>query len=99
MPSKPDVVINATAIGLQRANTPMPITTDVVEGAICYDMGYGANAAFHQWAQIYAQQSLDGLGMLVEQAAVAYQIWRNVLPQTDQVLADLRQQLRGNADA
>jgi shikimate dehydrogenase len=52
---------------------------------------YGPAAfAFMQWAQTHGTQARDGLGMLVEQAAASFQLWRGVQPPTQEVLADLR---------
>jgi len=43
-----------------------------------------------QWAQAHGTEARDGLGMLVEQAAASFQLWRGVKPPTQQVLTDLR---------
>jgi shikimate dehydrogenase len=57
-------------------------------------MMYGPAAqAFLQWAQAHGAVGRDGLGMLVEQAAEAFLIWRGVRPPSAQVLAELRQEL------
>jgi shikimate dehydrogenase len=60
-----------------------------------YDMMYSANqTVFSQWAKEQGAVSADdGLGMLVEQAAASFKIWRGVQPQTQSVLSWLRQQL------
>lgn len=58
-------------------------------------MMYGREAtAFNRWAaEQGAARCLDGLGMLVEQAAEAFELWRGVRPDTAPVLAELRRQL------
>lgn len=88
-----DVVINATAAGL-RGEVP-----DLPEGLIgpetcCYDMMYGsAPTAFMRYAQQRgARRTFDGLGMLVEQAAESFRLWRGVSPATGPVIDFLRQQ-------
>ena len=87
-----DVIINATSMGL--AGTRVPLPGGAAEGAFCYDMSYGAAALFAAWAQDNgARSSVDGLGMLVEQAAESYSIWRGTLPETEPVLQMLRAQL------
>jgi shikimate dehydrogenase len=89
-----DVVINATAAGLDGAVAEVPAAA--VRGAFCYDLMYGAPAsaattAFCDWAlRQGARRAVDGLGMLVEQAALAFTIWRGVEPDTASVLAALR---------
>jgi shikimate dehydrogenase len=60
-------------------------------GALAIDMMYGAPArAFIAWAEAQGARGRDGLGMLVEQAAEAFAVWRGVRPQTATVLAELR---------
>ncbi len=85
-----DVLINATASSLTGGAIPVPDCT-LKSGALAYDMMYG-NAArgFMNWAQAHGAQARDGLGMLVEQAAEAFMIWRGVRPPARQVLAELR---------
>ena len=64
-------------------------------GALACDMMYGpAAAGFLQWAREHGAVGRDGLGMLVEQAAEAFLIWRGVRPPSAQVLAELRQELQ-----
>ena len=87
-----DLVLNATAAGLRNEAPPLP---DAVVGAhtLAYDMMYRLeeSTAFVRWARERgAQAAADGLGMLVEQAAEAFRLWRGVLPDTAPVLASLR---------
>lgn len=87
-----DVIINATSMGLAGSRVPLP--AGAADGAFCYDMSYGAAALFAVWAEDNgARSSVDGLGMLVEQAAESYAIWRGSLPETEPVLQMLRAQL------
>lgn len=86
-----DLIINATAASLQHDMPPLPDGI-VAAGGWCYDMMYGAQPTlFMRWAeQQGAAKSLDGLGMLVEQAAEAFLLWRGILPDTAPVIAALR---------
>ncbi|WP_395138776.1 shikimate dehydrogenase [Schlegelella aquatica] len=85
-----DVVINATASSLQGATVPVPGTV-LGPGALAYDLMYGPAAQpFLQWAADHGALGLDGLGMLVEQAAESFWLWRGVRPSTTPVLAALR---------
>ena len=88
-----DVVINATAGSL--AGAAVPISPSALKrGALVYDMMYGPPAAaFLQWAAAQGARTRDGLGMLVEQAAQSFFIWRGVRPPADVVLAQMRQGL------
>jgi shikimate dehydrogenase len=84
-----DVVINATSAGL--AGSVAGVDPAVTAGAFCYDMFYGRSTAFCVWAGMSgARRVADGIGMLVEQAAEAFRIWRGIRPDTAPVLADLR---------
>ncbi|MEX0615534.1 MAG: shikimate dehydrogenase [Methylophaga sp.] len=87
-----DLLINASAASLH-GEVP-PISPEIIaEGAACYDLMYGdKDTAFVQWAKQHdVQQAFDGLGMLVEQAAEAFFIWRNVRPDSQAVIDMLRQ--------
>ena len=85
-----DVLINATASSLGGGAVPVPACT-LKPGALAYDMMYGSAAqGFLRWAQEHGAQARDGLGMLVEQAAEAFMIWRGVRPPVRQVLTELR---------
>ena len=85
-----DVVVNASASSLQRA--AIPVAPEVLApGALALDMMYGAAAQpFLGWAASNGAHGRDGLGMLVEQAAEAFDIFRGVRPETAPVLAALR---------
>jgi shikimate dehydrogenase len=87
-----DVIINATAAGL-RGEVPALPPEVVLAHSWCYDMMYADEpTAFMRWAQeLGAERVLDGLGMLVEQAAEAFYLWRGVRPATDPVIQSLRQ--------
>ncbi|HEY0821473.1 MAG TPA: shikimate dehydrogenase [Rhizobacter sp.] len=91
-----DVVVNATATSLQGA--AIPVAPSVLRaGGLALDMMYGpAAAGFMQWATQHGAQARDGLGMLVEQAAEAFRVWRGVTPETAPVLAALRARLAGS---
>jgi shikimate dehydrogenase len=86
-----DVIINATASSLSGAG--VPVNASVLRpGALAYDMMYGPGAqGFMDWARQHGAVPRDGLGMLVEQAAEAFLIWRGVRPPSSQVLTELRQ--------
>lgn len=88
-----DVVINATASSLQAAAVPVPAQV-LREGSLALDMMYG-NAAqgFLDWARQGGAIGRDGLGMLVEQAAEAFHVWRGVRPESAPVLQALREHL------
>ena len=89
-----DVVINATAASLHGEVPALPETL-FASSAASYDMMYAAEpTAFMQWSQQHgAATVLDGLGMLVEQAAESFFIWRGVRPQTLPVIERLRASL------
>ncbi|MGB5606232.1 MAG: shikimate dehydrogenase [Gammaproteobacteria bacterium] len=85
-----DVIINATAASLAGRVPELPDA--VCAGSWCYDMMYASKpTAFMDWASARgAQQCLDGLGMLVEQAAESFYLWRGVRPETGPVIELLR---------
>ncbi|MEE8244534.1 MAG: shikimate dehydrogenase [Pseudomonadales bacterium] len=86
-----DVIINGTSAGL--SGEAALIAPAAVQGAICYDLLYARDGAtpFCDWAHAAgAARVVDGLGMLVEQAAAAFAIWRGVTPDARTVLAALR---------
>ncbi|HEY4750024.1 MAG TPA: shikimate dehydrogenase [Steroidobacteraceae bacterium] len=87
-----DLVINATSASLS-GEIP-PITAAAIgPKTVCYDLAYGKAATpFAQWAKgCGCARALQGLGMLVEQAAESFFLWRGVRPPTAQVLGALRQ--------
>jgi shikimate dehydrogenase len=91
-----DIVINATAASLAGELPPLPPGI-VTAQSICYDMAYGRDETpFVHWAlQRGVARAVDGLGMLVEQAAESFHLWRGVRPDTASVLAALTAELRG----
>ena len=76
--------------GLVLAGGAVPVPASVLRaGSLAYDMMYGPAAqGFLDWATQHGAQARDGLGMLVEQAAEAFQLWRGVRPPAAQVLAE-----------
>jgi len=89
-----DLVINATSAGLRGEMPELPGTL-LTERSCCYDMVYGAQpTAFMRWAAHHAAWAVaDGLGMLVEQAAQSFYIWRRVRPETRPVIRQIRESL------
>lgn len=89
-----DFVINGTSAGLQGELPAVPSAT-VSTHTWCYDMIYGAaDTKFQTWAKsLQAAKALDGLGMLVEQAAESFKIWRGRSPQTGPIIRQLRETL------
>jgi shikimate dehydrogenase len=84
-----DLIINATSAGLSDAALPLPSSV-FSPRCVAYEMVYGRNTPFMLQAQASGARVADGLGMLVEQAAEAFFIWRKVRPHTASVLAALR---------
>lgn len=85
-----DIVINATSASLHAELPPLPSTV-FAPGALALDMMYGKEpTVFLRFAAEHGALPRDGLGMLVEQAAEAFQAWRGVRPQTTELLAHLR---------
>src|SRR3546814_2762640 len=83
--------INATSAG--HAGLMPRLPRDLLEtGGACYDLTYGpAHAPFRAWAEVQgATRIADGLGMLVEQTAAAFEVWRGVRPATEPVLQAIR---------
>lgn len=91
-----DLVINGTSASLQGELPPLPADL-LAKDAWCYDMMYAKTATiFMRWAQQHgAVRTLDGLGMLVEQAAESFFIWRGVRPETTEVIQQLRASFGG----
>lgn len=84
-----DLVINATSAGLS-GDAPAITAAVFREGALAYDMVYGRDTPFLAMARAAGAATRDGSGMLVEQAAEAFFLWRGVRPDTAVVLAQLR---------
>ena len=80
----------ATSAGLTDTALPLP---DIIFGQNClaYDMMYGRETLFMKQAEANGAKVSDGLGMLVEQAAEAFYLWRGVRPETAPVITQLRQ--------
>ncbi len=87
-----DIIINGTAASLKGDLPPVPIRC-VEKAECCYDMMYSNEpTAFVEWAKANGvSKALDGLGMLIEQAAESFSIWRGVRPVTKDVFLQLRQ--------
>lgn len=89
-----DIIINGTSLSLQ-GQVP-DVDASLLDGnTLCYDMMYGAEPTrFMAWAvQEGVGRVIDGLGMLVEQAAAAFSIWNGAIPDTAPVIAMLRERL------
>lgn len=84
-----DIVINATSAGLTDSELPIPPGI-FASDALAYDMMYGRETPFMQFARAQGAQVADGLGMLVEQAAESFYLWRGVRPDTRPVIEQLR---------
>lgn len=85
-----DVVVNATSASLAGAMLDLP-PRSLKPGGLGVDLMYGPAARpFLQWVHAHGGQGRDGLGMLVEQAAESFALWRGVRPDTAPVLAELR---------
>jgi len=92
-----DVLINGTSTSLGGAGVPVSAAV-LAPGALAIDMMYGPKAqGFIDWATAHGATARDGLGMLVEQAAEAFTVWRGVRPQTSTVLAALREHIANPA--
>ena len=87
-----DLVINATSSSLSDAIPPLPDGV-FAPGSLAYDIMYGKGlSSFLAFAEEHnAHRLADGLGMLVEQAAASFHIWRGVRPDTQPVISALRQ--------
>ncbi len=85
-----DLIINATSAGLKGVTPPYPAAA-LSANTVCYDLSYGLNTTpFSKWARDHgAAKSVMGWGMLVEQAADSFEIWRGVRPDTAPVLKQM----------
>jgi len=85
-----DIIINATSASLDNKMPDIP--PGVVVDALCYDLVYGRKTPFMKWAtENSALKVIDGLGMLVEQAASAFAFWHGITPDTKKVIKSLRE--------
>jgi shikimate dehydrogenase len=84
-----DLVINATSAGLEGAAPSLPAGV-FARGALAYEMVYGRDTPFLAMARAAGAEVCDGTGMLVEQAAESFYLWRGVRPDTAAVLVALR---------
>ena len=89
-----DIIINATSASLHGELPPLPDSI-FADDACSYDMMYSAQATpFMRWSIDHgAATAFDGLGMLVEQAAESFYLWRNVRPETKRVIKQIRESL------
>jgi shikimate dehydrogenase len=88
-----DLIINGTAAGLSNQVPPIPDSV-LGDNSVCYDMMYNisSSTAFVDWASTRGvKQAFDGRGMLVEQAAEAFRVWRGIQPRTAEVIRALGQ--------
>ena len=86
-----DIVINATSAGLTDSQLPLPASI-FAPGALAYDMMYGRVTPFMAFSHQHGASVFDGLGMLIEQAAEAFYIWRGVRPDTAPVIEMFKHQ-------
>lgn len=86
-----DLIINATSAGLKGEAPPYP-SAAITEKTFCYDLSYGLQPTpFSVWAkESGATQSVMGWGMLVEQAAESFHLWRGIRPETGPVLKQMK---------
>jgi shikimate dehydrogenase len=89
-----DLIINATSASLS-GDMPAIAPGAIGPQTVCYDLAYGRSAmAFVRWAQQSGcARAVQGLGMLVEQAAESFRLWRGVRPHTAEVLAALKERV------
>jgi shikimate dehydrogenase len=88
-----DLLLNAASSSLAGDAAPVP-ADPMRPGALAVDLMYGAAASgFLRWADGHGLRGRDGLGMLVEQAAEAFRLWRGIRPDTGDVLRRLRERL------
>jgi len=87
-----DLIVNATSASLRGEMPDLPVGI-VGEETVCYDMAYGrGHTPFTLWAKsLHAARTTKGWGMLVEQAAESFLLWRGIRPDTQPVLQALSQ--------
>jgi shikimate dehydrogenase len=89
-----DVIINASAAGLDVAgSSPINSVSPAPTSEFAYDMMYGRETEFMAQARAQGMRVADGLGMLIEQAAESFYLWRGIRPDTKPVMAALRAEL------
>ncbi|HSC95415.1 MAG TPA: shikimate dehydrogenase [Burkholderiales bacterium] len=84
-----DIIINATSAGLEGTMPALPEGV-LPAGALAYDMVYARLTPFLEYARERGARTSDGIGMLVEQAAESFYLWRGVRPETEPVIRLLR---------
>jgi shikimate dehydrogenase len=84
-----DLLINATSAGLSDSDLPL-VPECFADDALAYEMVYGHETPFMTLARSLGARTVDGLGMLVEQAAEQFYLWRGVRPETAPVIAAVR---------
>ena len=95
---RPDIVINATSLSLSN-DLPEIGSQTIGPGSVVYDMAYTVGpTSFMRFSEsLGATQVLDGLGMLVEQAAEAFFLWHGIFPETSSVIEYLRNENSSNS--
>jgi shikimate dehydrogenase len=90
-----DLIVNGTSAGLQGGEMPFLPAEIVGAQTVCYDMSYGrGETPFTRWAKsLHAARAAKGWGMLVEQAAESFLLWRGIRPNTQPVMAALASHL------
>ncbi|NBX00370.1 MAG: shikimate dehydrogenase [Methylophilaceae bacterium] len=88
-----DIVINATSAGLTDSHLPLPAGI-FAPNALAYDMMYGRITPFMAFALHQGAAVFGGLGMLIEQAAEAFSLWRGIRPPTAPVIEMFKQQAK-----
>ena len=84
------IIINSTSVAVNGEKLNLPASL-LGPDTICYDMMYGLQPTeFLQWGEALGGKTFDGLGMLVEQAAESFFLWRKVRPDTSSVLSTIR---------
>jgi shikimate dehydrogenase len=89
-----DLIINATSSGRENSNLQLPFSL-LNSRTLAVDLSYSEAAiAFVAWAKAaHIETIIDGLGMLVEQAAISFSLWHSVRPETDAIYAELRKEV------
>ena len=87
-----DLIINATSSSLTNQHSPLPehALNCLKDEGVCYDMMYGSQTPFMKEASKKTNSVYDGLGMLIEQAAVSFDIWHQLAPATENIEAALK---------